>query len=210
MTGRGWNDARAAGLKTVIDLRNDMERGGDDAHPQLDEGAKAGIAVVRAPTEDPDDQRFLTQCGPWLDHPRSWRPNLLLYPDKIARVLTAVAEASGPLLIHCAGGRDRTGMIGSMLLVLGGATPEAVVANYEAGWRGAAHHRGHGWSYDSDTGRWAEPIEEPWLDEDIDVALLDRRPTLLDWIAETDVRSYLLAAGVSGGHLESLERLLTA
>lgn len=33
MTERGWADARAAGLTTVVDLRNDMERGRLPVHP---------------------------------------------------------------------------------------------------------------------------------------------------------------------------------
>lgn len=210
MTSRGWHEARAAGLATVIDLRNDMERGRTDVHPVLDDGATAGVAIVHAPTEDPTDPRFLSECGPWLDHPRSWAGNLRLFPDNLAHAFTAIAEADGSLLIHCAGGRDRTGMVASMLLVLAGATAEAIVANYEAGFRGAARHRGHGWSYDAAEGAWVEPIDEIWTDEELEVALVDRRPTLLEWVAETDVCAYLLDAGVTADHLAQLELLLRA
>lgn len=45
------------------------------------------------------------------------------HPDKFARVIIAVADADGPVLIHCAGGRDRTGMVCSMLLPLTGVEP---------------------------------------------------------------------------------------
>ncbi|MGH3599107.1 MAG: tyrosine-protein phosphatase [Pseudonocardiaceae bacterium] len=183
MTSTGWDDARAAGLTTVIDLRNDMERGRTEDHPVLNsDDAVAGIAVVHAATEDPEDEQFLTECGPWLDHPRSWAPNVRLYPDKIARVLSAIAEADPPLLIHCAGGRDRTGMVGSILLVLAGATHEAVLANYEAGFRGAADHRGHGWTFHPDTGQWLPATDAPWSNEELDDALTDRRPALLEWL----------------------------
>lgn len=208
MTSQGWDDARAAGLTAVIDLRNDMERGREDAHPVLDPDAMAEVTVVHAPTENPDDGQFLTECGPWLDHPRSWGPNLRLYPDKIAQALTAIAEVDGPLLIHCAGGRDRTGMIGSILLVLAGVTPKAIVANYEAGFRGAAHHRGHGWAYSPGTGEWISPTEEAWTEDELVAALADRRAVLLGWVAESNVRGYLLDAGVSEENLARLERLL--
>jgi len=106
LTDRGWADARAAGLATVVDLRNEMERGRTEVHPVVATDAMAGITVVHTPTEDPSDAQFLAECGPWLDHPRSWRPNLGFYPDKIARVLSAIADARRPVLIHCAGGRD--------------------------------------------------------------------------------------------------------
>lgn len=208
MTSQGWDDARAAGVTAVIDLRNDMERGRGEAHPVLDPGALAGFAVVHAPTEDPHDELFLTECGPWLDHPRSWAPNLRLYPNKIARVFAAIAEVDSPLLIHCAGGRDRTGMIGSMLLVLAGATPEAIVANYEAGFRGAALHRGHGWTYNADTREWVPPGEEGWTEDELDAALVDRRAVLHEWVAESNVTAYLLSAGVNEENLARLEGLL--
>jgi protein tyrosine phosphatase (PTP) superfamily phosphohydrolase (DUF442 family) len=208
LTTDGWAQARAAGLTTVVDLRNDRERGRGEDHPVVADDALAGIEVVHAPTEDPDDEEFLAECGPWLDHPRGWAPNLRLFPSLLAGVLTAVAQAPGPVLLHCAGGRDRTGMVGSMLLVLNGATPDAVVANYEAGFRGAASHRGHGWAFDADTGEWTQQVDEAWTADELEDALADRRPALLAWVAETDVEAYLLDAGVSRSDVARLQRLL--
>lgn len=210
LTDRGWADAGAAGLTSIVDLRNAMERGRTEVHPVVGTNAMAGITVVHAPTEDPSDEDFLAECGPWLDHPRSWTPNLRFYPDKIARVFRAIADAGGPVLLHCAGGRDRTGMIGSMLLVLAGATAEAVVANYEAGFRGAAEHRGHGWSFDAGTGEWAPAADEEWGDDELDAALIERRPALLEWLETFDVERYLLDAGVDADAVQRLQQLLVA
>jgi hypothetical protein len=208
MTDRGWDDARAAGLSTVIDLRNAMERGRAEVHPVVSDDATAGVTVVHAPTEDPEDQEFLAECGPWLDHPCSWAANLRFYPGKIARVLAAVAEADGPVLVHCAGGRDRTGMIGSILLVLAGATTEAVIANYEDGFRGAAEHRGHGLSFDTDSGTWVSAPDEVWDEEELDAALADRRPALTEWLETFDVEAYVVDAGVGAATVARLQQLL--
>jgi protein-tyrosine phosphatase len=208
LTDQGWDDARATGLTTVIDLRNERERGRTDQHPVLDAPVPPGITVVSAPTEDPDDEEFMAECGPWLDHPASWAANLRFYPDKIARVFSAIAESGGPVLVHCAGGRDRTGMIGSMLLVLAGATRDSVVANYEAGFRGAAQHRGHGWSFDPEAGSLVPAVDEQWSADELDAALADRRPVLLQWLETFDVEDYLLRAGVDGATLRTLRQLL--
>ena len=117
-----------------------------------------GITVVHAPTENPSDADFLAECGPWLDHPRSWSPNLRFYPDKIARVFEAIAAAESPVLVHCAGGRDRTGMIGSMLLALAGPSMPAPAsgcrrrmrrgagANSMQRCRSGAQHSWSGWT----------------------------------------------------------------
>lgn len=189
ITDRGWAQARAAGLRRVVDLRNAVER--EQALAPED------VEVVHAPTEDPYDEEFLTECGQWLDHPRSWTPNLERYPGKVARAVLGVAEADGGVLLHCAGGRDRTGMVGSLLLVLAGVDVEGVVANYERGFRGAAEHRGHTLAYDTSSGQWApEAADHAWEADEIDRALADRRPALHEWHATFDVAGYLAAAGV--------------
>lgn len=208
MTDRGWDEARAAGVMTVVDLRNEMEHGRSRAHPAVGARSMAGVVIVSAPTEDPTDALFLERCGPWLDHPRSWADNLLMYPKKIARVLHAVGQSRSPVLIHCAGGRDRTGMVGSLLLLLAGATPDAIVANYEAGFRGAAEHRGHGWSFDEVTDGWVLAADEAWTDQELDAALDERRPALLDWVETFDAQGYVVAAGVDEDTQRRLTRLL--
>lgn len=69
LTTSGWRAAKTAGLVSVVDLRNDIERGRQPDHPVVDPSVLPGIAVVHAPTEDPEDPLFLAECGPWLDHP---------------------------------------------------------------------------------------------------------------------------------------------
>lgn len=209
LTTDGWRAARSAGLRLVVDLRNDVERVRRPEHPVVDEKVLAGIEVVAAPTEDPGDPDFLAECGPWLDHPRSWTPNMVRYPDKFGRLFTAIADAGGPVLIHCAGGRDRTGMVCSMLLSLTGAEPGAVAQNYERGFRGAAAHAGHAMSYDPSTGGWTyEQLPHEWRPEELDEALAQRTPELLRWVEGTDVAGYLLSAGVGARRLDRLRKLL--
>lgn len=99
-------------------------------------------------------------------------------------------------------------MVASMLLVLADATPEAVVVNYEAGFRGAASHRGHGWAYDAGSGDWQRRTDRSWTEEQLDTALSDRREDILEWIATFDVAEYLLKSGVSEEQLRRLGRLL--
>lgn len=208
MTDEGWRAARAAGVACVVDLRNEPERGRRPQHPDVDDEEIAHVPVVSTPTEDPDDPDFLEECGPWLDHPRSWGPNLRRYPDKLATVLRAVADAPGPVLIHCAGGRDRTGMVCSMLLALARVEPAAIAASYEHGFRGAGAHRGHGLAYDADTGTWAEVEEDAWTTEQLDEAMRERIPALHEWLEATDVAAYLLDAGLDASRVDRLTHLL--
>jgi len=52
--------------------------------------------------------------------------------ERIARVLTTLAEADAPAVYHCAAGKDRTGVISAILLGLLGVRDEIIVADYAA------------------------------------------------------------------------------
>ncbi|BFU43201.1 tyrosine-protein phosphatase [Krasilnikovia sp. MM14-A1004] len=192
LTDDGWTAAKAAGVRTVVDLRNapaETQRAGD--HPIIRPESLHGLVFVPAPTEDPDDAEFLRVCGPSLDHPRSWADNARLAPDRIAFAVRSVARAQAAVLLHCAGGRDRTGMISAMLLHIAGATEEAIIEDYAAGWRGAGAYAGHGWLYDPGRKSWQRHRHGPTEAGDLDVQVADRVPALRDWIATFNGADFL-------------------
>ncbi len=54
-------------------------------------------------------------------------------PERVARLVSVVAGApDGAVLVHCAAGKDRTGIAVAALLLAAGVPPEAVVADYVA------------------------------------------------------------------------------
>ncbi len=99
-------------------------------------------------------------------------------------------------------------MIVSMLLALADVQHEAIVAFYESGFRSAAGHRGHGLGYDPVTGQWMPADNREWGPEELDEAMADRRPVLLDWLRSADVPHYLREAGVDAVRVGFLRRLL--
>src|SRR5579871_5338079 len=44
----------------------------------------------------------------------------------IRRIVEAIADLRGPVLFHCAGGKDRTGVVAAVLLLLAGVAPERI------------------------------------------------------------------------------------
>src|SRR5205814_3546139 len=52
------------------------------------------------------------------------------YRGELARALTALGDAEPPAAIHCAGGRDRTGIACGMALWLAGVEPDVIAAEH--------------------------------------------------------------------------------
>src|SRR5215213_7797431 len=97
----GWAALEAHGVRTVIDLRNDVGFWKDwHGRPEF------GTPIY---------------YGPFLAH----------FPGRTAAVLKAVAAAEpGGVAINCGIGRDRTGLICILLLALAGVPVEAIAADY--------------------------------------------------------------------------------
>jgi protein-tyrosine phosphatase len=53
-------------------------------------------------------------------------------PDSVVGSLRAIAEAPSTVLVHCAAGKDRTGVVVALALSVAGVEREAVVADYVA------------------------------------------------------------------------------
>jgi protein tyrosine/serine phosphatase len=131
------------GVTTVVDLRssNEVTIEGPtplDAvpavrhahHPLLREfldvndTVKAALLTEAAEADSaryPDDP----MCGHYLGY-------LENRPDQVTGALRAVATAPGAALVHCAAGKDRTGVVVALALTVAGVEPELVVADYYA------------------------------------------------------------------------------
>jgi hypothetical protein len=71
----------------------------------------------------------LTGKDPMVPHYLGY---LTTMPDSVAGVFRALAEAGGvPAVIHCAAGKDRTGVAIAMVLSVAGASDEDIAAEYE-------------------------------------------------------------------------------
>jgi protein-tyrosine phosphatase len=122
---------RARGLRTVIDLRSAEEaahtgRGvldGDD----IDYHHLPLTATVAAPVGPGEGLRALTTpaaVGQWYARLAAGDAGTLVTGFEV------VAASPGPVLFHCAAGKDRTGVFAASLLTVLGAEPEAIIADY--------------------------------------------------------------------------------
>ena len=124
VTAEGWERLRARGVRTVIDLRRADERARDRAE------RPDWVTVVDVDLHDSDFAERYGADG--LDGAAlHYLDRLRESPAAVLAALGAISDAApGGVLIHCVGGRDRTGLVAALLLVLAGVEPEAIVADY--------------------------------------------------------------------------------
>jgi protein-tyrosine phosphatase len=190
----GWREIEIAGVSTIVDLRNH-----DEFAPPLNFPAR--IVWLNHPIEDPDDAEFMATWGGRLGSPEYYSENLRRWPRKVAAAVTSIADA-GPegVIFHCAGGRDRTGLIAALILELVGVNRELILDDYETGVREAndylhAHPLGH---------------ERARSDEELERSVRASRKSLSRLLSEMNCESYLTSAGVSSSSIERLRsRMLT-
>ena len=127
LTAEGWHALREHGIRTIVDLRNHDERP-PDAAPR-----PADVETVHLPHDSMHDREFwdVWQTGPQFASPLYYEPHLERFPDVNAEVVRAIAHARpGGVVVHCAAGRDRTGMVTAVVLALLGVIPRAIAEDY--------------------------------------------------------------------------------
>jgi len=191
----GWTAAWAYGVRTVVDLRDADEREPDGA-PR-----PAGITTVHVP-QDPVGTPFYEH---WkkidnLSSPLYFPAMLAEHPEPVVAAVRAIANAApGCVVFHCAGGKDRTGLLALVLLTLAGAVPEEIIADYLL-------------TYDRMKQRYAEfgaPDQLAAVSE-----LLASRNTTIEasltaTIASLAMPDFLLENGLSDTELAALDARLT-
>lgn len=187
LTPAGWQALLDHGVRTVIDLRNDDERAPIDARPP-------SITTLVLPHDGLEEHPDF--WATWWDDPRFatplyFAPHLARFPHRSARVLHAIAHARpGGVLVHCQGGRDRTGLIAMLTLATVGVTPDAIADDYARSFTGPA----------------AQPTDDKIL-----AALQGATPrqAVLDVLSTTDTADALSRGGFTDTDAAALRKRLT-
>jgi protein-tyrosine phosphatase len=136
LTDKGWAALRDYGVTAAVDLRGEHER------EEFDCGRELPLPVTRIP--------IAPSSGPGWEWPSMLEAYVGVLEDfrpQFAAAVDAVAAAEPPVVIHCQGGRDRTGLVAALVLRLAGVDPETIAAD-------------HALSDES----WA-PYNVPWFEE---------------------------------------------
>ena len=127
ITPAGWEQIRAVGIRTVVDLRQPAERARDT-------GRRPGwLTTLAADLDGLENQDFWRH---YWDNGLAgtalyYLPQLRAMPERAGAALSAIVSAPpGGVLFHCLGGRDRTGLIAMLLLAAAGTEPGEIVDDY--------------------------------------------------------------------------------
>lgn len=131
LTDAGWNAVVDYGVKTIVDLRTDEEL-------QADPPADIPVRVVHVPTLEEDADVFAQAdkaAQSAVDDSMATSEVYLIFLERFAanfaRAIAEVANAAeGGVVVHCAGGKDRTGLVTALLLRLAGVGIEEIAADY--------------------------------------------------------------------------------
>ena len=184
LTERGRQALLEYGVRSAVDLRADDERAADPP-------GEAPIPVVHTPVSPSNLDWSSIRVG-YLGLLETFRP-------EFARALTAICTSEGAVVVHCQGGRDRTGLVVALLLALVGVDPETIAVD-------------HVRSEES----WAPYLENWYAQAETESELARRRRvtapagrTMVEVLEEVESRyggprAYLTGGGASARDLDSL------
>jgi protein tyrosine/serine phosphatase len=135
LTDDGWRALVEHGVRLVIDLRGDDERAEDPP-------AELPVEILHVPFFEASEAEW-REIAAELDAAAAAAPDVatatrdvyLLFLERfranVAAAVRAVAHApEGAVVVHCVGGKDRTGLLSAFLLHLAGVDDAVVAVDY--------------------------------------------------------------------------------
>jgi protein tyrosine/serine phosphatase len=207
LTDEGWRALAEHGVKRIVDLRWPEELAEDQprdvdidvVHVSVLGEAydRTYVAQLDAHLDSVDDvaDHYVFAYVDWLER----------YRERFGRAFAAIAASDGGVVVHCMGGKDRTGIVSALLLRLAGVGHREIGDDYAA------------------TATNLAPSTSKWIPAIADEVERAKQTKLRDTPADAmvrvvheierrygDVGAYLRAAGLTDGEVDRLRERLVA
>lgn len=134
LTEAGWRTVAGHGITRIVDLRWPEEAAEDP--PRVVAIEVVRVSVLGEKLEAASDylvalNAHVDEVDEIADHYAwSYVDFLERNRDRFGQALAAIADADGPVVIHCMGGKDRTGLVAALVLRLAGVSIEEIGRDY--------------------------------------------------------------------------------
>ena len=119
LTPEGVDAVRRSPVSRILDLRGDGEVA---VAPTPFTGTPLAVRQSLQDPADPDHgQPTIVEACTWMLDRR---------PELFAAAVKAIADEDGAVVVHCHGGKDRTGMVVALALSVAGVPEDEIVADY--------------------------------------------------------------------------------
>ena len=178
----------AYGVKTIIDLRSQYELDIDPPAFASFRGQNGFPQYMNLPILDENDKVGIEAINQTPSLTEMYSIIIDRYQENIAQVIKAFAKATnGTILFHCHSGRDRTGIIASILLSLVGVDDSTIAKDYT--------------------------ISNMYIQPTFEESLAEQPEIMFHFLAYLDkqyggTRAYLLKSGASEPELTSIKHHL--
>jgi protein-tyrosine phosphatase len=207
LTDDGWRALAEHGVQRIVDLRWPEEIAEDQPRDVDIEVVHVSVLGEEYDAEYVKElDAHLASVDDVADHYAwSYVDFLERYRDRFGNALAAVADAQGTVVVHCMGGKDRTGIVSALMLRLAGVPYSEIGEDYAV------------------TAVNLEPSTSRWIPAIADEAERAKWEKLKDTPAVAmvrvvqeierrygDVASYLRAAGLADEQVDRLRERLVA
>lgn len=135
ITERGKQQLQHLGIKVVFDLRSD----GECDNNGVPQGLEAyGVTRIHAPVFSKDDYSPQAIALRYTNLMTSWNTYVHVYErmfeygkESFRTILEYIRDDGRPFVFHCTAGKDRTGILGMVILLLVGVDNNSIAKEYE-------------------------------------------------------------------------------
>ena len=191
-----WNILKAAGIRTVIDLRSKSEA------QEQPEQVPEPIRYYHCPLQEEQISMGDIEASALAAFTQSLEEGYRLMVKNNGSLIAAALRtlirglSQGAVLFHCTAGKDRTGTLAALLLTCLGVSDEDITADYQISY--TLNHRG--------INRMMEKM--PGMEHMFPMLKSDPETmtSLLKYIHELNLNDYLLHNGLTSEELEQLKK----